>query len=199
MKTKTITLYEYDELPDEIKAKVLENERYINVDDSNWSKWTLEEWEEKLEAMGFDNPEISYCGFSSQGDGASFTCKDVDVEAFITTQKARGRFKNTLKAISKFGNGTIDASVYRIDHHYSHENTVRATVEVDSYNPNYEKRLKEGDELESFITKTVRELSREIYRDLEKEYDGLVSDKAVIDTIKINEYTFTITGKMENA
>lgn len=198
MKTKTIKLYEYDELPEDVKAKVLDNERYINVDDHFWHEYTLEEWKDKLEAMGFNEPRISYTGFSSQGDGASFTCKRVGVETFITSQKARVRFKNTIKAFAKFGGESIQASVNRIDHHYSHENTVKATVEVDSYLPNYENRLKEGDELEYFLTETVRSLSKQIYRDLEQEYDALTTDEAIIDTIKSNEYTFTITGKMEN-
>src|SRR3989304_3050409 len=36
MKTKTITLYEYGELPDNVKSKVLDELRYINAEDSFW-------------------------------------------------------------------------------------------------------------------------------------------------------------------
>ena len=34
--TKTITLYKYNELPEDIQEKVLEKNRYINVEDGFW-------------------------------------------------------------------------------------------------------------------------------------------------------------------
>ena len=38
----------------------------------------------------------------------------------------------------------------------------------------------------------------EALRDLEKNYDYLVSDEAVRETIELNEYTFTENGRIEN-
>lgn len=194
MKTKTIELYEFDELSESAKAKVLETERDINVDDSFWSKYMLEEWEEKLEAMGFEDPQINFSGFWSQGDGASFTSKRVDVLKFLTVHKAKGRFKAILKALKK---DEIDASVERIDHSYSHEYTVRA--DIDFLTDDTDLKTQEAIEFAELITETVRTLSRKMYRELESEYEGLTSDEAVIDTIKANEYTFRSNGKMENA
>lgn len=205
MKTKTIKLYEYNELPEDVKAKVLENERYINVEDHFWHEYMLEEWEDKIETMGFNNPQISYTGFSSQGDGASFTCKDVDVLEFIRSQKAAKKFEMILKGI-KAGAIVVNVSVERIDHHYYHENTVRGDVEVlqnsisdKVFNNEFHNNVvSEGGALCALLTETVRSLSKQIYRDLEQEYDALTTDEAIIDTIEANEYTFTITGKMEN-
>lgn len=193
MKTKTIELYEFDELSESAKAKVLEAERDINVEDSFWHKYLLEEWEQELESMGFEDPTISFTGFWSQGDGASFTSKNVDIEKFLTSQKARGRFKAILKAL-KSDNAEVNASVDRIDYHYSHEYTVRASVEVLTESVSDDK----GDEFAEFLNETVRTLSRKIYRELEAEHEYLTSDESVIDTIKANEYTFTASGKMEN-
>lgn len=200
MKTKTIELYEFDELPEDIRKKILERERYINVEDSWWSDCALDEWKEKLTAVGFDDPVINFSGFYSQGDGASFTCKDVDILTFITSQKAKGRFKNLIKAM-KTEKAEILASVERISHHYSHEYTVKADVETIQNDDNeefYNKVYRESLELESLMTETVRSLSKQIYRDLESEYEGLTSDESVIDTIKANEYTFRASAEMEN-
>lgn len=36
MKTKTITLYQFDELPDALRAKILDKYRYLNVEHSYW-------------------------------------------------------------------------------------------------------------------------------------------------------------------
>lgn len=200
MKTKTINLYEFDELDEEIKAKVIEKNRDINVD-YGWYKWTLEEWEERLEEMGFANPEISFSGFASQGDGASFTCKSVDVEKFLTVQKKRGVFKNLLEEMKE---GTIEISVeiVRIDHYYSHENTVRVESELLHYEDETPEKYidlerKEG-ELRKLVNEIAKDLMRKIYKDLEQEYEYLASDKQVIETIKANEYTFTSSGRMEN-
>ena len=200
MKTKTIELYEFDELPEKIKAKVLEKERYINTEGYDWFDFTFDDWTEKLEGMGFEDPNISFTGFYSQGDGASFTCKSIDIEKFLTSQKARRRFKNILKGLKE---DKIEANIEikRIDHHYSHEYTVRAESEVlynNGYPKNYAAIEKEEGELRALVLDVARDLMKEIYRDLEQEYEGLTSDEAVIDTIKANEYTFRADGTMEN-
>ena len=197
MKTKTIELYEFDELSKAVKAKVLERERYINVDDDFWHKYQLEEWEGKLEELGFDDPKISYSGFGSQGDGASFTCPHVDIEKFLTAQKKRSEFKALLKAM-RDGKIEVNASVISIDHHYSHEYTVRAELEVLPDEDGYTNFFNDGNVLENIITETVRALSHKIYKELETEYFYLTSDEQVIETIKANEYTFTASGRMEN-
>jgi len=146
--------------------------------------------------MGFNNPEISFSGFYSQGNGASFTCKNVDVPAFIASLEYKGKYTRLLSAI-KNGTAEVNACVVRIDHHYSHEYTVGTSVEVLSDSDD-EKLYQLGQDLDVVTTQKVRELSREIYKDLESEHEGLTSDEAVKDTILANEYTFTITGKMEN-
>lgn len=201
MKTKTIELYEFDELPEDVRAKVLERERDINVD-YDWAKWSLEAWEEKLESMGFEDPEIAYSGFWSQRDGASFTCKSVNVKAFAKSQRTMGKFKNLIKAIES---DSVDAnfSVTRSDHHYCHEYTVKVESEVLywSHKPepkNYVAIEAEEGILNNLMLEVVRKLSKQIYRELEKEYEYLTSDEQVIDTIKANEYTFTASGEMEN-
>lgn len=123
MKTKTIELYEYAELPEDIKEKVLQENRYINVEDSWWCEPVEDEWKERLEAEGFRGVKIAFSGFCSQGDGASFTAESVDLPTFCKANKALTRFKALLKL------DYLSACVKRIDSQYSHENTVRGDVE----------------------------------------------------------------------
>lgn len=196
MKTKTIELFDFSELSESAKAKVLQEQRDINTD-YDWYKWSLEDWERDLESMGFDDVNISFSGFWSQGDGASFTSGSIDIEKFLTAQKAKGRFKAILKAI-KANKAEFITSIDRIDHHYSHEYTVRAYVEYNSLEDKFTPNQDQANELESFLTDTVRTLSRKIYRELEKEHEHLTTDAAIIDTIEANEYTFTASGKMKN-
>ena len=84
---KEYTIYNYQDLlqNEEIKQKVVEKYSYINVDYANWHDFIINEWKLKLEELGFINPEISYTGFYSQGDGASFIA-DVDIK--LAAQKS---------------------------------------------------------------------------------------------------------------
>lgn len=198
MKTKTIELYQFDELSKEVKAKVVDRERYINTEGGFWYKYPLEEWNDKLSELGFIDANISFTGFYSQGDGASFVCKSVDVPLFLAKQKAKGQYKSFLRAIEK-GKVEVNAEIHRIDHHYSHEYTVKAEVEVSPDEEGYTNFFNDGNRLQELLTSVVRTLSKQIYRELETEYEGLTSDEAVVDTIKANEYYFTASGRMEES
>lgn len=200
MKVKTIELFEFDELPEKIKAKVLEKNRYINTEGEEWCQFELEDWKTKLESMGFENPEISYSGFYCQGDGASFVCKSVDAEKFLRSQKKLGEFKALLNAV-KNGKADFSAEIFRIDHHYSHYNTISAQTEVQYYEDNNDLYItleKLEGQFRNLVLSVAKDLSKKLYSDLEKTYEGMTSDEAVIDTIKANEYTFRSNGEMEN-
>ena len=46
--------------------------------DYQWWDHIYDEWKEELKEMGFDGSDIAFSGFSSQGDGASFTADGFD-------------------------------------------------------------------------------------------------------------------------
>ena len=66
--------FTYDQLDESAqeKARAWYLQHYI-YDDQDWCDCTIEDWKTKLAGLGFDDAVISYSGFSSQGDGASFT------------------------------------------------------------------------------------------------------------------------------
>jgi hypothetical protein len=76
----------YDQLEDRAKEKARDWFRQGCCEDSLWSEFTLDDWKETLTEMGFgydkDSVDISFSGFWSQGDGASFTCKSFDFPKF---------------------------------------------------------------------------------------------------------------------
>ena len=90
--TKTVTLYTFAELLAGVKDGTVKQHAVDTArdwllegvnDDSNWHEYVLDMWKQALAQIGFDDADISYSGFSSQGDGASFTCKRVDVTKLI--------------------------------------------------------------------------------------------------------------------
>lgn len=111
----------------------------------------------ELEEYGFEDPEIMYSGFHSQGDGASFTCKHVNIEKFLLKEKNNMDF-DFEEEINLTGDSDTDliltefellsdriieqlvkhcyfyANITRNSHHYYHENTVNVNVEYETCN-----------------------------------------------------------------
>lgn len=198
------TIEEWKEKDKKVYEKILEKEMYINVD-HEWWEFTVEQFQEELEALGFANTDFNFSGFSSQGDGASFTgdwdsakmlaVKELKEKGFGLSDWAvelRRILKGNLKDI-KAKNATF--SIKRTSHHYAHEYTVSI------FEPEYwNSRKKEQDyipqEQEDDLLEGCRTAMSEMYRILGKEYDYLTSDEAVEETLSVNEYKFDKDGKI---
>lgn len=75
-------LFQYDQLSDAAKQKAREWHLEGDRNDESYSEPVIEEWKQELENIGFGDPDISYSGFWSQGDGASFTCSHFDFKKY---------------------------------------------------------------------------------------------------------------------
>lgn len=191
--TRQYEVFKFDELSDDAKKKALESQQHCNVDDSWWYEGVYDMWEEKLEKMGFSDVKINFSGFWSQGDGASFTA-EIDLEKWIKVKKYGRKFASLLNYCRK--NGYSQAIVKRISYHYSHENTVLAYLE---WEQDMGKKVEfQMEECQTLLTECVRNLSKQIYKDLEKEYEYFTSDECVKDTIKSNGWTFDESGHLFN-
>lgn len=74
--------YTYDQLEASAKERAKQWWAEGSGDDNWWYETTLDEAKEGLSKIGFSDPDISFSGFGSQGDGASFTSKYLDVDDF---------------------------------------------------------------------------------------------------------------------
>ena len=93
--------FQFNQLSSEAKEHAIERWRRATYEDPDtfWSEYIIEEWTNELEKMGFGHgimdkwrdgrqvqradPDISWSGFSSQGDGASFTTNHFDFEKYV--------------------------------------------------------------------------------------------------------------------
>jgi len=70
-----------------MKFNELSEYRQIEIVESSivddWFQFTIEELEEELEQSGFSQTDIEFSGWHNQGDGASFTSKNLDVSLFL--------------------------------------------------------------------------------------------------------------------
>jgi hypothetical protein len=62
---------QFDQLGDDAKKRARDWFREGSAQD-DWYESTVDDWKQFLSDMGFDDPEVSFSGFGSQGDGASF-------------------------------------------------------------------------------------------------------------------------------
>jgi len=89
MKEKIIKVYEFKELSEEIKEKVLAKHRNINTDFNNCLDCENEYWKEKIEEKGFTDVDIFYDVSYCQGSGACFGggISTVNIGKFLTDKK----------------------------------------------------------------------------------------------------------------
>lgn len=76
----------YNELSPEAQARARDWWRE-NLDQNDWNHFSepvIVEWKWLLKNKGFNDVKISWSGFSSQGDGASFTADSIDIEKYLT-------------------------------------------------------------------------------------------------------------------
>lgn len=198
MKTVSINLYSYSELSLEAQAAARDHFRTFNTE-HEWSSHILETWEEKLEHLGYSNIDFNFSGFCSQGDGASFTA-DFDSVSYARTNPDSFPL---LSKLSKLDELIVESRFIRIDSHYVHENSVSFNLDIDVQlenaliaEQNKEQYNQEIIKLENEISHNARKLMREIYKELESEYDHLTSDKAVAEALEANDHIlFTVDGK----
>lgn len=191
-------VYKFEELSDEVKEKVYENYRNFNVDNEDWWEGEVNLWTEELARVGFIRADIYFTGFWSQGDGACFDAKiDLDVLSNVmfykSTSYEEARMWRTIN-LANYHGYLGEVTIYTINHHYSHKNCRRISVENV-----YLRSCTVSDEIEKTLMglEDIRyDLCVQIYRSLREDYEYLTSDEAIKDTIEANDYDFTLNGKI---
>jgi hypothetical protein len=151
--------------------------------------WGVEAEQDELEeGFGLANVEVSFSGFWSQGDGASFTGRVVNIPKFI---RAIGIQDEILDKAMQALDEVYEMSIVRIDSRYVHENTVRFDLDpIDDTELILMSPFGLGDitldlndllveiGLEAKASKWIKEKSREIYDKLERAYGEEFSEDA---------------------
>ena len=191
-----ITLFSFDELSEESQQRVIKNFRDRHEPDydviyEDFSLRLSEDYGGEL-----DTEEITWSGFWSQGDGASFIC-DFDTEVLLPILKEE--LNEEQVALLEEIDAEIDCASIRTGYQYSHENTVRGKVSI-YYGDAYYDRMVEINEihdiLENKLTEIIRRECRSLYRQLGDFYDQEMEDERLIEEIKkcYSKYCFREDG-----
>ena len=179
-----ITLFSFDELSEESQQKVIEpfREAYEPHYEIVYDIFALRMSENY--GANLKTKEITWSGFWSQGDGASFTC-DFDTEILLPILKEE--LTEEQVALLEEIDAEIDCASIRTGYQYSHENTVRGKVSI-YYGDAYYDRMVQINEihdiLENKLTEIIREESRNLYKRLEDFYDQEMENERLIEEIK---------------
>ena len=179
-----ITLFTFDELSEESQQKIIEGFRvgYEPHYEVVYDIFALR----MSENYGADlkTEEITWSGFWSQGDGASFIC-DFDTEVLLPILKEE--LNEDQVALLEKINAEIDCASIRTGYQYSHENTVRGKVSIYYGDAHYDRMVQINeihDILENKLTEIIREESRNLYKRLEDFYDQETEDERLVEEIK---------------
>jgi len=204
------TVYQFPELSDAAKEKARSWYRELGPHDDWWDA-VHEDFERICEILGIRlkttpvrlmgggmraKPCIWFSGFWSQGDGACFEgywshAKGVNarIRDYAPTDATLHCIADRLQAIQRRNFFQLRAEITHHGH-YSHEYSMRISVERDS--PVGQDMTPDAEDI---VTEALRDLARWLYRQPEREYDYLTSDEAVDESLRANDYTFTEAGR----
>lgn len=183
MRTITETVYNFGELSEQAKQNAIDALRHVNID-VGWDMLILTEWKAKLAKLGYGDANIESSGFCSQGDGASFTSKEIDLARLLE------RSKLVLPEVEK-NLELMHGSIVRTPSLYVHANTIDCSIDV----WDFQDELPKGyEKLEQWIMNDARELSNAIYSELSNMYFELIDDDAVIEHINSAGIEFNESG-----
>lgn len=177
VETIKTNVYTFNELSESAKENACQQIGDSMTSDNLWYEPVFEDFIERAASYGLevDEDNIQFSGFWSQGDGASFTCDNIDTVKLLHALGIKVK-EGSEKDVHDY----IDASIERIDWHYCHENTVEAKVfsysyEFEEENSDYIDALAEV--LEERLEDLKDDLCSDLYRDLEHAYDFLYSEE----------------------
>ena len=167
MKTIEINVYKFEELDKQTKEKVIENYRYINVEDMNW--WEFVQYNLK----DFYNIELLEFNLD-RGYSVNINIKSELFEVCENIIREKTYFHFILSEAKSYVE-----KYNEIQSNNKEDEVIEQLVEQLDYESNIEKHIENS-----------------ILKSLNCEWEYCISDEAVIDTIEANDYDFTINGKI---
>ncbi|WP_421950111.1 antitoxin of toxin-antitoxin stability system [Pelagibacterium sp.] len=142
------------------------------------------------------DPRIWFRGFFSQNDGACFEAKlsyapsmARKIRDYAPRDTALHKIADALQDVQRRNFYQLHADISHSGH-CDREYGMEINVERDSP----ARQAMTGD-AEEIITEVMRDLARELYRHLEREYEFLISEDIVDEGIIANDYTFLENGR----
>jgi len=198
----------WNKLDKRAQQEILDANRDINVD-YDWWDYIYSDFVMDMQALGitvdtrtvrtasgksYEEPDIVFSGFWSQGDGAGFAgsmyCKDLlpRMEKEDGMQEMYNRYKSDLDCFIRWNISFHRSNLMTFDYDYDlpdvdSDNALRRAAQEQIQTEFSEK-------MESFFEDLSEEIqghADDLYRKLGKEYDFLTEDETVLETLISND------------
>ena len=192
-----IKTYSFNELSDEAKQVAFNNNLDINVDNWDWYDPTKDDFHTILELIGFYDIDSSFCGFYSQGDGASFSANYRYKKGCLKAVKQHApndlALHNIVKDIISHqkNNGYLLSCEVSQRGYYCHSNT----MSFNWYKNDDSCFDWKNDFVEDNLEQLFRGLADWYYSRLRSEYEYLTSFDVVAEMLEANEIQFLENGE----
>lgn len=214
-----VEVFKYDELSDSAKEKA--RNWYIEGMDYEWWEGVYDTAKEDGYEKGFCIDTINFSGFWSQGDGASWSGQ-LDVREWLEKNCADSIGVSAWCALIQEDVVSKHIQVTQSGR-YSHEETMGfANVEdhTDEFTDDWQMELpsifkgmevqhlfdiiatddtcpyKNVEDITTAIAISAKDYARQIYKQLQEEYDYLCSEEMMIDHFECNDYFFDSDGRL---
>lgn len=191
MKEVSLKIYTVDELDEKVRNTVIEEYRDILVE-HDWWEPIYEGFREDMRELGLEG-ELYFSGFYSQGDGACFVSETVDTDLLVRTLYESG-YDIPEDALLYSGDYSIRISKVHASfaNQYSHEYTIEAVAYLSDDNDRIDDYTR--GKVEMVVTDWIRSECKRVYKNLELYHAELVTDDAILETIRDNNWMFTESG-----
>lgn len=186
----TTKVYEFEELKDDIKEKVLDNHRYINVDFDEWNDWLIEDFIREIKEKTNLDLEQKDIIWEAGSRNAKFGVYSTSI-----INQLISRFE--MKYLQQIDISTTDKLGSFLSHMgggiCSRGETEKDLAEV------YFEEGKENKAVTTEINKIINiviELAGKYHIQNEEVYNENISDENVKKTLLNNEYEFTEDGRI---
>lgn len=182
------------------KEDLIETYRDINVDHPGWWEFAYEDFTADMEKRGIEVSDMSFEGFYSQGDYATFEGSVPDKAFFMREEKLDSKYPNIYKAAELGALYSIRFSALSGHRWRGHQSSSIDIEDVHYYNIvddedmnlYYQDLYEEGvnEEYRAFeaeVKSIAKDYAEKLFDTLRGNYAWLTSDEQVWDTIVANE------------
>ena len=196
MRVEKRNLYTFEELADKAREKAISDYRDSGpLHGYEWWDGVFMAADDVFEALGVDATEKWFSGFWSQGDGACFE------GTYSYSAGWRDKLKKTILDDDLVDIGERLQAAQRphfyelrasVTHHGRHCHELSMNIQVEDHNDPFADL---GDREEE-VKQALRDLACWLYRSLESEYEWLMSDEQISESLISNEYEFLESGEI---
>lgn len=197
MRIAETKVYEFEELSEEVKERVIEKFRedksqYLDID------YFYDNCVYQLEELGFINPKVQYSLSYCQGDGLSFAADDYKgLEKLYIERLGQGKDKQkTAKILAENTTFVCNGNTGR----YCYSSNDDVDIFIENYTSSINTNMSNINEVVLEVLSDLQDIYMEVCSKLESQgYDEIeyqLSDECIIEDIQYNEYEFTEEGRI---